>query len=580
LGIIYKLPSLLLVGALSLIGCGDSKVESKADAEPAGRAAESNSTQVYVNADIVTVDAKLPSAQALAVRDGLIVAVGSRAEVEAAAGAGAQLRDMAGKTIVPGLIDAHGHISLTALTQGFAKIQPPPAGPVSSIAQLQQVMSDWHKQHPELTWLNGWGYDDSLLIEGRHPTRADLDLVTTDKPVMLTHVSGHLMACNSKCLELVGINAQTKNPPGGVIRRINGSDEPNGVLEESAMYLVYGKLPPASQQQRIAFLEQAQQYYASHGITTVQDGATNAANILDLEMVAANNKLIMDVVGFRLLSKGEAIGEAFSVSADYQGHYRTGGIKLVLDGSPQGKTAWLTAPYSHPPHGQDEHYKGYARLDDSEANAFVREAFSRNIPVLAHANGDAAADQLLTAVTLANSELGMADRRAVMIHAQTVREDQIDTMKAQGVIPSYFSSHTFFWGDWHRDSVFGEQRASRISPLQSTVQRDMPFTTHNDTPIVPPDMMRLLWASVNRVTRSGKVLGPEQRVSPLEALKSMTINAAFQYFEENRKGSITVGKLADLTVLSANPLTVEPMTIKDIQIEETIKEGISIFSRN
>ncbi len=190
----------------------------------------------------------------------------------------------------------------------------------------------------------------------------------------------------------------------------------------------------------------------------------------------------------------------------------------------------MTQPYSHPPHGQDENYKGYASLENSEANAFILQAFSRNIPVLAHANGDAAADQLLTAVTLANTALGIADRRPVMIHAQTVREDQIDSMKVQGLIPSYFSAHTFYWGDWHRDSVFGEQRANRISPLQSTVARDMVFTTHNDTPVVPPDMMRLLWASVNRVTRSGKVLGPEQRVSPLQALKSVTLNAAYQYF--------------------------------------------------
>jgi predicted amidohydrolase YtcJ len=573
--IFQKLPLLLLIGALSLVSCANDQAQSP----PASPSVPLHSTQLYINADIVTVDGANPNAEALAVRDGLIIAVGSRAEVEAAAGAGAQLRDMAGKTIVPGLIDAHGHISLTALTEGFAKIQPPPAGPVSTMAQLLQVMTQWHQDHPEMLWLNGWGYDDSLLAEARHPTKFDLDKISIDKPVMLIHVSSHLMSCNSKCLEMVGITAQTKNPAGGVIRRVGSSTEPNGVLEESAMYKVFSQLPPASEAQRLAFIEQAQLYYARHGITTVQDGATNAANIADLEAVAASGKLILDVVGFPVLSKGDDIAEAFSVSSDYRGRYRTGGIKLLLDGSPQGKTAWLTQPYSHPPHGQDENYKGYASLENSEANAFILQAFSRNIPVLAHANGDAAADQLLTAVTLANTALGIADRRPVMIHAQTVREDQIDSMKVQGVIPSYFSAHTFYWGDWHRDSVFGEQRANRISPLQSTVARDMVFTTHNDTPVVPPDMMRLLWASVNRVTRSGKVLGPEQRVSPLQALKSVTLNAAFQYFEEDRKGSITVGKLADLTVLSANPLRVAPMAIKDIQIEETIKEGVSIYSR-
>lgn len=573
-----KFLSLAILGVVFLGACGEQSTDQKIT-EQKSQLVPSSPTTLYINADVVTVDADASTAQALAVRDGLIVAVGARESVEKIAGEKAIVRDMKGKTIIPGLIDAHGHISLTALAQGFAKIQPPPAGPVSSIVQLQEIMKKWDQDHPNNLWLNGWGYDDSLMAEGRHPTRADLDEVTSEKPIMLTHVSGHLMSCNSKCLELAGITADTKDPKGGVIRRIEGSNEPDGVLEESAMYMVFSKLPSASEQQRLQFIEQAQQYYARHGITTVQDGATNAANIGDLKKMAADKKLFLDVVGFRLLSKGDTIGEKFSVSNKYEGHYRTGGIKLVLDGSPQGKTAWLTKAYFHPPHGQGKNYTGYARLEDAEANAFIKESFTRNIPVLAHANGDAAADQLVNAVSLANKQLGKADRRTVMIHAQTAREDQIDQMKEQGIIPSYFSSHTFFWGDWHRDSVFGVERASRISPLRSTVQRNMPFTTHNDTPIVPPDMMRLLWASVNRITRSGKVLGEDQRISPLEALKSMTINAAYQYFEEDSKGSIEVGKIADLTVLSANPLKIDSMTIKDIQIEETIKNGVTVYQK-
>lgn len=567
--------ALLTALAVMLSAC-DQPVTQK---EEVGAITAVMPTTLFVNADIITVDDSRPGAQALAIRNGRVLAVGSRDEVEAAAGQGAEVRDMQGKTIVPGLIDAHGHISLTALSNGFANVQPPPAGPISSIAQLQEVMKSWDQANPEATWLMGWGYDDSLMAEGRHPSRYDLDAISTEKPIMLTHVSGHLMACNSKCLELAGITAESEDPPGGVYQRVGDSQTPNGVLEESAIYKVFGLLPAATQAQRLALLEQAQAYYASHGITTVQDGASQLSNIADLQTLAANKKLFLDVVGFRVLSKGESIGEAFTVSSDYQDHYRIGGIKLVLDGSPQGKTAWLTEPYAHPPHGQGKDYKGYPRLDDTEVNEFISESFSRGFPVLAHANGDAAADQLVNAVTLANEALGAADRRPVMIHAQTVREDQIDQMQALGIVPSYFVAHTFYWGDWHRDSVFGAERASRISPLQSTVKRNMPYTTHNDTPIVPPDMMRLLWSGVNRVTRSGKLLGPDQRITPLEALKSMTINAAYQFFEENDKGSIEVGKLADLTVLSANPLKVDAMTIKDIRIEETIKEGKTVYHR-
>lgn len=566
---------LLTALAMTLSAC-DQPVTQK---EEVGAITAVMPTTLFVNADIITVDDSRPAAQALAIRNGRVLAVGSRQEVEAAAGQGAEVRDMQGKTIVPGLIDAHGHISLTALSNGFANVQPLPAGPISSIAQLQDVMKSWDQANPEATWLMGWGYDDSLMAEGRHPSRYDLDAISTEKPIMLTHVSGHLMACNSKCLELAGITAESEDPPGGVYQRVGDSQTPNGVLEESAIYKVFGLLPAATQAQRLALLEQAQAYYASHGITTVQDGASQLSNIADLQTLAANKKLFLDVVGFRVLSKGESIGEAFTVSSDYQDHYRVGGIKLVLDGSPQGKTAWLTEPYAHPPHGQGEDYKGYPRLDDTEVNEFISESFSRGFPVLAHANGDAAADQLVNAVTLANEALGAADRRPVMIHAQTVREDQIDQMQALGIVPSYFVAHTFYWGDWHRDSVFGAERASRISPLQSTVKRNMPYTTHNDTPIVPPDMMRLLWSGVNRVTRSGKILGSDQRITPLEALKSMTINAAYQFFEENDKGSIEVGKLADLTVLSANPLKVDAMTIKDIRIEETIKEGKTVYFR-
>lgn len=575
----YWIKSAIVIAMMwTLVACSKPAVEQGEITRDAASKQRSE-TMVYVNADIVTVATDSPSASALAVRDGLILAVGSREEVEAAAGQGFSLRDLAGKTLIPGLIDAHGHISLTALSKGFANVQPPPSGPIESIAQLQQVMKQWDEANPDAPWLMGWGYDDSLLEEGRHPNREDLDKISREKPIMLSHVSGHLMACNSKCLDMAGISMNTANPPGGVIQRTDDGKTPNGVLEESAIYKVYGILPAAPEAIRLAMLEQVQQYYASYGITTVQDGAAQDSNITDLQKIAASEKLYLDVVAFRLLSKGESLKEDLPVSQDYQDHFRVGGIKLVLDGSPQGKTAWLTEPYFFASAGQGKDYKGYPRLDNAEVDNFVKSAFSNNVPVLAHANGDAAADQLISAVVSANKELGTADRRTVMIHAQTVREDQIDDMQSEGIIPSYFVAHTFFWGDWHRDSVFGEERAMRISPLKSSVVRNMPYTTHNDTPIVPPDMMRLLWAGVNRITRSGKVLGEAQRVSPLEALKSMTINAAYQFFEEDRKGSIEPGKLADLVILSANPLKVEASAIKDIQVEETIKEGETVYRR-
>jgi predicted amidohydrolase YtcJ len=164
-----------------------------------------------------------------------------------------------------------------------------------------------------------------------------------------------------------------------------------------------------------------------------------------------------------------------------------------------------------------------------------------------------------------------------MIHAQTVREDQLDAMKELGIIPSFFGMHTYYWGDWHRDSVLGPERAARISPAASALKRDMVYTQHHDAPVALPNSIMILAAQVNRTTRSDQILGPDQRVSVMDALKSITINAAYQHFEESRKGSLEPGKVADFVILDKNPLEVEPMSLKDIRVIETIKEGKSIY---
>lgn len=558
--------SAICIGAL-ISACGSA--EPPVPKEPL--------TTIFVNANIITVNDQQPSAEAVAIRAGRIIAVGSESSVEADAGHNIERRDLQGKTLLPGFIDAHGHMSFTSDLLASINLSSPPVGEAETIDDVIRLLKEGRKRFPDAPWLTGWGYDDSLLAENRHPNLQDLDKVSTDIPIMLIHVSGHLNACNSKCLELSGINAGSEDPAGGVIRRFPGTTEPDGVLEESAGHMVRRAIPEATDQQRLQLLEQAQRHYASYGITTIQDGATNVKEAALLRQLDNEGKLYLDIVGYLFRQIPNFPLDALKQADD--GRYRYGGIKLMLDGSPQGKTAFLTQPYFHPPHGQPANYRGYPALPDEQVNNYIDQAFELGIPVIAHANGDAAADQLISAVKLANSKHGKADRRTVMIHAQTAREDQLDQMKEEGIVPSYFSAHTYYWGDWHRDSVFGVERASRISPLRTTAERNMPYTTHNDTPVVPPDMMRLLWANVNRITRSGKVLGEEQRVSPLEGLKSMTINAAYQNFDEANKGSIEVGKLADFVVLDENPLEVDPITIKDIAVLETIKEGVSVYKK-
>ncbi|PKQ01518.1 MAG: amidohydrolase, partial [Alphaproteobacteria bacterium HGW-Alphaproteobacteria-12] len=261
---------------------------------------------------------------------------------------------------------------------------------------------------------------------------------------------------------------------------------------------------------------------------------------------------------------------------DYNG-LKFGGVKLMLDGSPQAKTAWLTKPYEVVPPGFAPDYSGYRIVEDETAAQLVDDAYARGWQVYAHCNGDAAADQFIEAIDKATEKYGPGDRRSTVIHAQTLREDQLDRMRQLGVMPSYFVSHTFYWGDWHRDSVLGPERGARISPLRSTIDRGMRYTLHNDSPVVPSDCRMLLWTATNRKTRSGKVLGEEQRITAHEALRGITIDAAYQHFEDGTKGSIEEGKLADFVILEEDPEAIGTDALRDLAITETIKRGETIY---
>ena len=480
------------------------------------------------------------------------------------------------QAVLPGFIDAHGHASYLAFATQVANIASPPVGKINNIQDLQTELKNFI-QDSDLQpgeWVMGLGYDDSLLAEQRHPTKDDLDEVTTEHPIYLIHVSAHLGAANSLGLSLANINSKTEDPPGGKIRRYKNSLEPNGVFEETAAYPLQ-QLAMSGYKDPIGSVKSAMEIYAKNGITTAQDGASSKETIGLMQAANAQGKINLDIISYPIGQNG-LLKDIDTLSfGSYTGRLKIGGIKLILDGSPQGKTAYLTEPYYKPPHSELDSYKGYPLMPQSEVSKWVKEYAELKIPIMAHANGDAAADMLIEAVEQANMN---SDHRTIMIHAQTVREDQLDQMRELKIIPSYFSTHTFYWGDWHRDSVFGEERAMRISPTKSSLDRNMPFTVHNDAPVVPPDMIRLLWSTTNRKTRSGKVLGEEQKISTYAALEAMTINAAYQHFEDDIKGTIEVGKQADLVILSEDPLSIHPEKLLNVKVVATYSKGIEIFN--
>ena len=508
----------------------------------------------------------------IAIQNKKIAWIGSHSEAKKIQG---QRIDYHNQAILPGFIDAHGHASYLAFATQVANIASPPVGEVKTIKDLQEnlkkFIKDSNLQPGE--WVMGLGYDDSLLAEQRHPTKDDLDAVSTDHPIYLIHVSAHLGAANSMGLSLANINSESNDPPGGKIRRYENSLEPNGVFEETAAYPLQ-QLAMSAYKDPIGSVKKAMDIYARNGITTAQDGASSQETIALMQAADAQGMINLDIISYPIGQNGLDQNLDSINFGNYTGRLKIGGIKLILDGSPQGKTAYLTEPYYKPPHSESDSYKGYPLIPQSEVSKWVKRYADLNIPIMAHANGDAAADMLIEAVK--NADI-TSDHRTIMIHAQTVREDQLDKMKELSIIPSYFSTHTFYWGDWHRDSVFGEDRAMRISPTKSTLNRKIPFTVHNDAPVVPPDMIRLLWSTTNRKTRSGKVLGEEQKISTYSALEAMTINAAFQHFEDDIKGSIEVGKLADLVVLSEDPLSIPVNELLKLKIMATYSHGKEIF---
>jgi predicted amidohydrolase YtcJ len=343
------------------------------------------------------------------------------------------------------------------------------------------------------------------------------------------------------------------------------------------LFNVLGKVDSAGNE---AIVRAGLAAYTSFGFTTAQEGRASADICNTFLRMAKRGELPLDVDAYPDIQMAGDYLHQRGVQKDYMGRFRIAGAKLSLDGSPQGKTAWLTQPYVKPPPGAGKDYVGYPAIpEEDEVLALVDTAFKHNWPLITHCNGDAAADQYIRAVRRAANAYGNTDRRTVMIHAQTVREDQLDSMQVLGIIPSFFSMHTFYWGDWHRDETLGPERAYRISPTGSALQRGMRFTQHHDAPVAKPDAIRILWCTVNRVSRSGEVIGPDQRVSPYIALKALTEWAAWQGFTEHIKGTLTVGKYADLVILDKNPLKVDPMAIQDIRVLETIKEGRTIYKR-
>jgi len=539
--------------------------------------------RIWSGGPILTMNDAAMRAEAVAEQDGRIIAVGSSEEVMQLRGPDTQLIDLNGRALLPGFVDAHGHVMMGGLQALSANLLAPPDGDVTDIASLQQVLRDWIAANQaavdKAKLIIGFGYDNAQLTELRHPTRDDLDAVSDDYPILIIHQSGHLAVLNSKALEIAGISAASKDPEGGVIRRRADSEEPNGVLEELAMFSALFKILPAIGAEGFKeFARAGSKLWARFGYTTAQEGRSSPDTVRLMQEVAAEGGFAIDVVTYPDVLIDRDFIKA-GVSAGYDQRLRIGGAKLTIDGSPQGFTAWRDAPYYKPVGDYPPGYSGYAAATAEQVFDAALWAADNEIQLITHANGERAMDLLIAAQRAAAARHPQAGAlRPTLIHGQFVRADQLDDFKALGVIPSLFPMHTFYWGDWHLEHTVGPEKGQNISPTGWALERDMIFTSHHDAPVAFPDSMRVLDATVTRRARgSGVVVGPQHRVDVITALKAMTLWPAYQHFEETTKGSLEVGKLADFVILSADPTAVDPETLDTLAVTETVKEGRTVF---
>ena len=564
----------------------------------AGPAWAQSATTVYRGGDILTMRGETPEyVEQLVVRDGKIVFAGAAAEATKQAGANPRVVDLAGKTLLPGFIDTHGHMVYFGKNLIDANLRG-----AKSVAEIISRMQAQAKRMPAGAWIVGFGYQARDLAEKRPPSLEELNQVSADRPVLVVDNSGHLGSGNSAVYKASGITAATDDPEGGKFERKPGSRELNGPMEETALNAVRSQRPPFTGELADEVITGAAAVWASHGQTTAQDAGIGLGND-DISIVrnAIDKNLLK--IDLYLCAKDsvtdESINAAYAVATEfnakpgetsakllaarpdldkrYINRVRLGGIKFWLDGSLD--TAWFTQPYPNPPPGKEEGYRGYQQVPTEVLDAAFDRFWTSGLQLNMHMNGDAAADQALNAIERAIARHGARDHRPVFIHASYLRPDQIDRIKKYGAVPTFLTASITSGGD-AVIHMWGPERAARSLAGQTFVNRKLPFTLSHDAPVSPsPAIMPLVALAVTRVSGRGTIVGPDERVSPYHALRAVTAHAAYQIKEEQAKGTLEAGKLADLVILDRNPLKVAPEKIIDISVVETIKEGTTIFTK-
>ena len=527
---------------------------------------------VIKNSKIITLDSEDSIIEAVAVKFGRIVAIGKNSDMNHLIGNKTEVIDLKGKTMIPGLIDSHGHF----MRQGSARklfIDLSEEAGVTSIADIQHQLREKASETPTGEWIFGYQEDDSKLLEKRHPTRWELDEASVDHPIIVTTVGGHFWIANSKAFSNVGVTKTTSDPVGGKFDRDAKTDEMAGGLHEEAYNVLRPEgSPEPTRKQAYEGAYQILNECASVGLTCIYDlvGNNEIRAAIDLKNdTKLPIRVRMDVT-IELFEELDKLGIYRGLGDDW---LRICGIKFFFDGAISARTAAVSEPYLNKPD-----FYGVMATTKEIASEILTNVYEKGYRISAHANGDRAIEMYLDIMEELQKLYPRSDPRNRDIHCTVINDQIVKRIKDLDLLPSIFGPYAYYHGD-KLIPAFGEKRLESMFAARSFLDAGVKIAAHSDHPCAPFNPLMAIHALVNRTTKLGKPIGRSQRITVIEALKLYTIYAAYHSFDENMLGSIEIGKLADMVVLSDDILTIPPEQIIDVSVEMTILEGEIVYRK-
>ena len=531
-----------------------------------------NADIIFINGPVLTVDKDNSIKEALAVKGNSILFVGAKEDVMTYLGKQTKLIDLKGRSLIPGFIDSHLHSAVLGANALAIDCRSPG---VNSIEDIKKLVAEAARSIPKGQWIRGWGYDHSKLSEGRHPNRWDLDEVAPDHPVILTRVCAHASAHNSRSLQLCGITDDSEAVPGGVLVKENG--KVTGVLKENS-HMEALKVSLLSIQELIDAMGAANDLLIKEGITSVHDsGGYGHSQMSAIQEAVKQKKLKIRLYSmiFSFVNNLQFVEDYIHIGLHTgfgNNHFKIGPVKLMIDGSSSGPTAATLESYNSNPNDF-----GVLSMEQEKVNEIILKAHLAGYQVTTHAVGDRAVTVIVNAIENALRIAPRENHRHRIEHCAMINNELLDRIQNLGIIPVAQPIFLYEFGDGYLIN-YGKERAYRMFTCKSFLDRGVPVAGSSDCPITFSNPILNMHLAVNRATESGQIINPDERINVFDALRMFTYNGAYASYEEEIKGSLETGKLADLVVLSGSLSDTPADQISSLKVDMTFIDGELVYS--